>query len=390
MNSFKDVLSITPLINHQGNICISLYMPAHRSGLETQQDPIRLRNLMGQAATRLVQANMSSEEISALLAPASDLLEKSDFWQHQSDGLALFMGKNFFQYHRLPWEFNEFVSVSPTFYIKPLVQFLTGFGSYYILAASQNQIRVFQADGLSIEQLEPASIPTSLSEALRYDDPEQQLQLHSGHSNGNTPLYHGQGADDQKTDILRFFQAVDRGLRSSLTITHRPLIFVGVDYLFPIYQQANSYPTLLDNSVQANPDMMSPQTLHQQTWPLAQNYFEQTPRRHKSRYLELAGSAYTSDRLIDILNAAHDGQVETLFVVSGQQHRWGIYDATSRQVVKRDDDDLTSDSLLNLAIVYTLNCGGEVFVMDIEDMPSNTLAAAILRYPMAKQLVSIV
>ena len=34
--------------------CVSIYMPTHRVGIDTQQDPIRLRNLLAEAEKRLV------------------------------------------------------------------------------------------------------------------------------------------------------------------------------------------------------------------------------------------------------------------------------------------------------------------------------------------------
>ena len=382
------MLSIDALLKYQGKICISIYMPAHKGGQETRQDPIRLKNLIGQAATRLVKADMPTEDINTLLEPASDLLEQKEFWQHQSNGLVLFIGEGFFQYHRVPVDFEEFVGVSQTFYIKPLLSFLNSGGTYYILSVSQNQVRVFQATHTSIEALNIDAVPQSLAEALQYDDPEKQLQFHSSQSHGGSPVYHGQGNNgDDKTDILRFFQAIDRGLRSTLENTYRPMVFVGVDYLFPIYQEANSYPTLLDEAVQTNPDALHPQELHQQTLPVVQTYFQQSVQETKSRYRNMAGSPQTSDRLNDILNAAHDGQVETLFIASGH-HKWGIYNAQSRQFTESDRANLASDSLLNLAAIYTLNCGGQVFVIDSADMPTNTLAAAILRYPMPRKMAA--
>lgn len=387
--TFSDISTVDTLLNYEGDICISIYMPTHQGGPEAQQDAIRLRNLIGQAATKLVQADMTTEEINRILAPASDLLEQQAFDQHRSGGLALFLGQDFFEYYCVPVEFDEFVSVSQNAYIKPLLPFLTNNGEYYILAISQNQVRVFQATRSSIERLDLDAVPASLDEALRYDDPEKQLQFHSAQASGSAPVYHGQGDTSNKTDILRFFQAVDRGLRSSLSNTYRPMIFVGVDYLFPLYREANSYPTLLDESITTNPDTLHPQVLNQQAWPLAEAYFKQATKQSKARYRELMGSAQTADRLADILNAAHDGQIETLFVASGHQ-RWGVYSATSRQFTESEESNYNNDGLLNLAAIYTLNCGGQVFVMDVADMPTNTLAAAILRYPMAQEMASAV
>lgn len=383
----SNIPTIDPLLKHNGSVCISIYMPTHRGGPEVQQDTILLRNLIGQAATKLVQADITTEKINEILAPASQLLEQQNFCQQRSDGLALFLGENFFEYYCVPTGFQEFVSVSPNFYVKPLLPLLNNSGAYYVLAVSQNQVRVFQATRSSIEPLALDAVPNSLAKALEYDDPEKQLQFHS--SRGGAPVYHGQGDINHKTDILRFFQAIDSGLQSSLENACRPMVFVGVEYLFPLYREANSYPLLLEESITTNPDTLHPQTLHQQTWPVAEAYFKQAAKQNKGRYRELAGSAYTADRLADILNAAHDGQIETLFIASGYQ-KWGIYNAQTREFVVDESNNFDSDGLLNLAAIYTLNCSGQVFVMDVEDMPTNTRAAALLRYPMLRKMVTAV
>jgi hypothetical protein len=86
----SNIPTIDPLLKHNSSVCISIYMPTHRGGPEVQQDTILLRNLIGQAATKLVQADITTEKINEILAPASQLLEQQDFCQQRSDGLALF------------------------------------------------------------------------------------------------------------------------------------------------------------------------------------------------------------------------------------------------------------------------------------------------------------
>lgn len=34
--------------------CVSIFMPTHRAGVETRQDPIRLKNLLGETEKRLL------------------------------------------------------------------------------------------------------------------------------------------------------------------------------------------------------------------------------------------------------------------------------------------------------------------------------------------------
>ncbi|MBE0698970.1 MAG: hypothetical protein IH586_18790, partial [Anaerolineaceae bacterium] len=41
------------LMRKEQQWCVSFYMPTHRTGVEIQQDPIRLKNLLGEAEKRL-------------------------------------------------------------------------------------------------------------------------------------------------------------------------------------------------------------------------------------------------------------------------------------------------------------------------------------------------
>ena len=70
---------------------VSLFMPAYRRGGETEQNAIRFRNLLRKAEEGLLAKGLRAVEAREMLAPAQRLLPQPDFWQHQSDGLALFL-----------------------------------------------------------------------------------------------------------------------------------------------------------------------------------------------------------------------------------------------------------------------------------------------------------
>lgn len=72
-------------------LCLSLFMPTHRAGRDTQQDPIRFKNLLQEAENRLRDFDLRTPEVQGLLEPARRRLDDSAFWRHQSDGLAVFL-----------------------------------------------------------------------------------------------------------------------------------------------------------------------------------------------------------------------------------------------------------------------------------------------------------
>ena len=66
---------------------VSVFMPMHRSGTETQQDLIRFKNLIREAEERLIKRGMPAPEARELLESAQKLLQGYHFQQQQSDGL---------------------------------------------------------------------------------------------------------------------------------------------------------------------------------------------------------------------------------------------------------------------------------------------------------------
>ena len=64
---------LSALIEGPQEMGVSIYMPTHRTG-EVEQDPIRLRNLLREAAGQLVDCGISISDAGGLLEPAEKLL----------------------------------------------------------------------------------------------------------------------------------------------------------------------------------------------------------------------------------------------------------------------------------------------------------------------------
>jgi hypothetical protein len=367
--------------------CVSIFMPTHRAGQEIQQDPIRLKNLLGQAEERLVAVGLRHSEAQSLLAPAQELIPRQEFWRHQSDGLALFLSPTVFQFYRLPFNFEELMVAANRFHVKPLLPLLSGDGRFYVLALSQNEIRLLQGTRYSVGQVDLTDVPESLAEILKWDDPEKRLQWHSrtgNQSNRRAAIFHGHGvasADDPKDYIRRYFHRIDEGLTKVLAGEAAPLVLAGVEYLLPIYEQVNSYPYLMDGSVTGNPERQSVKDLHQRAWKIVAPLFQQEQQQAAEQYQRLAGggSELVSNELKAVVPAAYDGRVAVLFVGMGLQ-RWGGFDPQTRTVIIHEIEKPGDVDLLDYACVQTLLSGGTVYAVESDELPDAPSLAAVLRY----------
>ena len=366
------------------DLCVSLYMPTHRTWEDTRQDPIRFKNLLRLAEERLIENGMRTVDVRTQLQPAQQLFDSPTFWQHLSDGLAMFITPNVFRHYRLPFPFQELVVVTERFHVKPLLPLLSGDGQFYILALSQNGVRLLQGTRYSVSEIELEDIPGDLAETLRHDDRGQPLQFHtrvSARSSGPAPIFfgHGIGGAEDKRAIVRYFRQIDRGLRDLLRDEQAPLVLAGVDYLFPLYREANSYRQLFDEGMAGNPELMAAEDLHTQAWAIVQPHFLKAQHEAAAAYERLLGLGRASGDVETVVSAAYNGQVERLFVAVGVQC-WGTFDPTTRAVQWHSEEQAGDEDLLDLAAIHTLLNGGTVYAVAPEYVPDIRPLAAIFRY----------
>ncbi|MBE0411659.1 MAG: hypothetical protein IBX69_18180 [Anaerolineales bacterium] len=363
--------------------CVSLFMPTHRAGRATEQDPIRFKNLLNDVEQRLQDKGMRSPTVKKMLEAAENLLNDSDFWRYQSDGLAVFLSKEDFTYYRLPLTFNELVVISHRFHVKPLLPFFTGDGHFYILALSQNQVRLLEGTRHLVDEIDLESMPKSLSEALQFDQFEKHLQYHTGSPPGagdRAGVFHGHHpSDDDKKRIRRWFKKIDAELPNLITGTQSPIVLAGVDYLHPLFKETSAYPNLLDKGILGNPEELKPDQLHAKAWEVVQPYFQREVEKFIARYQKNSESGKTTNDIRDAVIAAHHGRVDAMMVATGVQI-WGRYDEVNNDVVVHDNAEPGDYDLLDLAAAETILNSGTVYAMEIGNIPENAEITVVFRY----------
>lgn len=377
---------IHELIEVTGEWCISLYMPAHPIGWEQQQNTIRLRNLLSRARKDLSEYGLRSPAIEGLLRPAEELLLDRDFWQHQSDGLAVFMSDNFSRTYRLPAKFEELLVIASNFHIKPLLPLLSSNGKFYILAINLNGIKLFLGTKDTISEVELTGTHTNVEEALWMDEPERHLDMHTASNStgrgGGAAIFHGQSIrDEDKTNILRFFHYFDQELSALLKDKSTLMIPAGVDYLLPLYREANTYDNLLQEALIGAPERLPIKELHKRAWQIIEPIFRERQEQAIQQFEELNGQQsdlVTSD-LNKAVKAAKFGQVGTLFVPLGIQ-KWGWYDPENNKVVQDREPTPENEDLFDFAAIQTILNSGQVYAVQREELPGDGDLAAILRY----------
>jgi hypothetical protein len=368
---------------------VSIYATMLRSGPEVRQNPVRLKNLLRQAADQLNHMGARVAAAKALAAEAGQLVGfVEDLSREPKGGVALFLREGFSRAFKAPIEFAEQVAVNHRFHVTPLLQHLQGDGRLFVLAVSQKDVRLFEGDKHALREVDVAGLPKSLVDALNIDEYVQSIQFHTEAPGGRNSIktgggmFHGHAGGDQgdrKTDITLYFRALDNALNSYFRDETAPLVFAGVDYLFPIYQSANNYRGLVDRAVAGNPERWNPEQIHGPAWEIVKERFDADRTAAINQYGTLAARRQASDNLFEIIEKARIGRVGTLLIARGASEP-GVIDRETGEASLTEKDAPNQEDLLGYAAALTIGNSGAVYLVEPNEMPTRSPIAALYRY----------
>lgn len=368
-NPNTDILDsgfIDDAVRHEGP-WVSIFLPTHRTGRETMAALSQFQNLLKLAEQELTDAG-HGDRVDEILAPAREFtVDHRDFWRNQADGLAVFAAPGLFRTFRLPIELPDEVAVGDAPRLSPVAQLLSSTGLFYLLALSNNAVRLFEATRNTIGELElREDAPKSADEVFTDRDHQAHLQHSPQSHGGDRANFHGHGGDDNAAEIHteRFFRSVAEEVERVIdrTVAH-PIVLATVEGNQSLYRSVSKHRQLLDDFVAGSPDKASPEELHAKALPFALRATQADDDELVERFGALAGTGKASDDLAMVAKAAAEGRVEALILQPRATRPDGQV-----EVVRDEADEV---------IVNTLRNGGTLTVINDDSAPA---VRAIYRY----------
>lgn len=310
-----DQLDFDALINadQASGSKVSIYIPTKVSGGQDKLAAGLMRDQLGGAKADLESAGLSASEAAAIVQPVQKALDDPGFWLHMSRGLAVFAADGFYRIIRIPLEVPALRTVDDHFNVVPLAPMLEQAGRVYVLALAKNSVRLFDASRNHIEQLPLGSIPENF-DATVTELPEHNLQYRS--AGGERTGFYGTGGGGDTEDHLRenFLRRVGEGVAAELgTARSQPLVLASVqEYLSP-FKSLCPYPNIQDVVIAGNPEQTRPEELRSKAWEVLNDKMQADEASVVEHARSLIASGKGSYDLGEIVQAAAEGRVDTLF-----------------------------------------------------------------------------
>ncbi len=349
----KELASITD------SCCVSILMRTHRSGREVQQGPIRLKNLLKEASEKLKAAGHDD----SILAPLGSKPNENEFWQHQGEGLAIFLTPDDCRMLRLNRAVDEKVYVGESFFLQPLIRESNSGGEYFVLALSWDEATLYRAAGEAFTVVETAALPAKLEELVPPSDPQESLQNTSHRGAGNTArtstaMFHGQGEGEDKLEADRdqYLSLVGDEVTAAVYNTGLPLVVVATSEVTGHLEATNKIH--VDAQVDGSPSEWTADELREHAHKAIAPQLKADHSDFGERFGTAMANSKASGDLDVVSEAAKAGRVDSLMVCKIDDHC----------------------EQTNQAVLETLRNGGEVLQCGPESMPGDSVVAAIFRF----------
>lgn len=366
---------------------VSIYTPTSRlSTIAYKDDKTHFKNQLQEVESRMNnEKGFAWKETERILKPGYQLLDNPEFWEHNSDMLAVFLHDGEMEYFQMPLEIAEgshFIGSKPM--VLPMVPELSDDGHYYLLLLNLDHIYLYEATRSGIQEIDEEDITSSFTEDEEAARGDKGFQAR-GSGAGSQFHGHSENSDEErKKRLLQFFHRVNNKLVPVLNRNPLPLYLAGVEYLAPIYREANSYGNLKDGKITGAFNHNDMLVLHAKSWEVAAPYFETERLERKSSFGSYlaSGLAVNNDKL-KLIKAALTGAVDTLLVDKDHEHLWGTYDENAHQIVLSETQEPGMHCLIDEAAARVIDFKGKVYLVESDMMPEESSAiAGILRYPL--------
>lgn len=363
--------------------CLSLYQPTHRHHPESQQDPIRFRNLV-KAIDESLRQKYAVHEVQSLLTSFHALADDHNFWNHTFDGLAVLGAPGMFRVYRLQRPVAELAIVADSFHIKPLIRILQSGDRYQILGLNRQEIKLFEGNRDVLDIIEPAAgVPRTVTEVIGEELKELHVTARTyGTGAKGAATHHGMGSKNDiiDSDTEHFFRAVDRAvLEHHSQPSGLPLLLAALPEHHSLFRQVSRNPFLMLDGIDIYPDSLPIDALRERAWQVLEPHYLARLVGLVETFTEAKSKELGSDDLTNVASAAVAGRVATLLIEADREVP-GRIDAATGQIQFDELEHPEIDDLLDDLGEWVLRKGGDVVIVPTERMPTQTGIAATYRF----------
>lgn len=356
---------------------ISLLMPTHRARPDNEQDPIRLRNLLGEAVRRLKEDPAVDRESRIRLERQLDedtVLRLFDA-QRAEDGLLVLLAPDedpqawqFVSPHDIP----ERVEITTTYLTRNLVAAHLYARPYWVLVLDQEESRLYLAHAGSLTEVTAHGFPA------RPQVPDREDALPG-------PAYGTDRTGYRAARVAQYVSDVEERLARAMTDRNLPLVLVGSPELTTAFQKISRHAGATVGGLElTGAEQHAVPQLEKRLEPVFRKIREDRARQARTELDAARGRKAYVAGLAEVWHTVMDHRAALVLVEEGlraagraeENHQLHVVDVPEDEPAPEGVDTDIVDSLVEAA----LDADTEVRFVPDGTLPDGVGIAGTLRY----------
>jgi hypothetical protein len=373
----------------KGETCVSLYLHTSPLRENVRANRIAFRDIAREALSQLKETGADKNTI-AVFAEQFDHLAGLDhddkdgdkirkrqrakpdeieaFWHAQANGLAVLATASMMRTFRLPDPPKPLAEVADRLHLTPLIRAMTSPHDAFLLALAKESVRLIHVfANFPPERLQVPDLPRSADEATR------RPSVHVRAPRGRL-----QNLEGEKVLLHQYARKVEQAVSDVLAGRNAPLVLAAAEPLASIFRSVNTYPRLVDQTIDGNPDQVSDGELKDAAIPILDCLYSRELKAAIALYDELKPRRATTD-ISYAAHAATAGAIDQLLVDLDAVVP-GVVSDVDGSVIYSASDDAETYSVVDEVARRALFTGARVMGARSEELPERAALAAILRY----------
>jgi hypothetical protein len=354
----------------RGDACVSIYLPTTPLPHDSAVSRTQLKTFGKAALDQLDEAGCDKRRQASIGEHLAELEEDDEFWRFQAHSLAVLLTPETMRTFRLPNRLTAMVEVSDRFHLKPLLRAITFPHEAFVLALSENAVRLVEvfAD-LPPQQVTVDELPKSAADAVR-----------RASVNDRSPSRRIQGLEGQKVLLRQYCRRIDAALRPVLAGRNTPLILAATEPLASLYRHVNSYPGFTQETIATSPGRTSDADLAAEARPILDGIYARELQSMRDLFESRRRQGRATTDLSDAARAATFGAIGQLMVDIDEVIP-GTVDEEDGRITFAEKVSPRTYGIVDEIAARALLSGASVLGVRKEDIPAGASLAAILRYP---------
>lgn len=344
---------------------VTITLPTHRTSPDNQQDPIRLKNLVNEAAGRL-ENELGKREVANIVERLRNLADGYDP-ERGLEGLALFVNSGVQEAFVLPFSPPERTAIDETFLTRDVVFALNRSPRYRALLLSEQGTRLFEGVREDLTEVRDGKFPFDL-----------------GGPGGASKLPGGQGVNPsarRDASHQHYFQEIDQEVAEISKDDDLPLAVVGVERYLSHYNEVTKLGSDIIATVTGNYDHFEAPQVGPLVWPAVEEGLAKQREGALEQLDAATGANKVAPGLREAWSAAVEGRGQLLLVEQGY-HQPANASEDGLSVTPVDDPTPPGvlDDAVDDLIETVIEKGGRVRFVDDGVLEKQGRIALTLRY----------